>query len=81
MRQYESPCTKHLCSALALQMFWLRGFRPLQQSSTIATCVRPNSSLEPTRYGRYRLAAPGPRCHCPSAAKRHLPPQAAQLER
>lgn len=41
----------------------------------------PNPSLEPTRYGKRRLAAPGRSCYCPSAAKRHLPARAAQLER
>ena len=45
------------------------------------TEVTPNPSLEPTRYGRRRLAAPGHRDHCPSAASRHLPQRAAQLER
>jgi hypothetical protein len=43
--------------------------------------MTPNTSLEPTRYGRHRLAAPGHRGHCPSAASRHLPPRAAQLQR
>lgn len=42
--------------------------------------MRPNSSLEPTRYGRCRLAALGHRGHCPKATSRH-PPRAAQLER
>ena len=41
----------------------------------------PNPSLEPTRYGRHCLAAPGQSSHRPSAAKQHLPPRAAQLER
>ena len=40
-----------------------------------------NPSLEPTRYGRRRLAAPGNRCHFPSAASQHLPPRAAWLDR
>jgi predicted DNA binding CopG/RHH family protein len=35
--------------------------------------VTPNPSLEPTRYGRRRLAAPGEQVHPPSAAKRRLP--------
>jgi len=43
--------------------------------------VRHNPSLEPTRYGRRRLAAPDNRGHCRSAASRHLPPWSAQLER
>jgi hypothetical protein len=43
--------------------------------------VRSNPSLEPTRYGRRRLAAPGQVSYCPSAAKRHLTPRAAQLKR
>jgi hypothetical protein len=43
--------------------------------------ARPNPSLELTRYGRRRLAAPGRRWHCPSAASRPLPQRAAQLER
>lgn len=42
--------------------------------------MRPNPSLEPTRYGRRRLAAPGAGANCPSAAERRLPPQAAQLK-
>lgn len=33
----------------------------------------PNPSLEPTRYGSRRLAAPGYVVHCPCAAKRRLP--------
>lgn len=41
----------------------------------------PNPSLEPTRYGRRWLAAPGLRHHCPCAASQHLSPRAAQLER
>jgi len=36
---------------------------------------RPNPSLEPTRYGRHCLAAPGQHIHCPCAAKQHLPPR------
>jgi hypothetical protein len=43
--------------------------------------LRPNPSLEPTRYGRRRLAAPGQGSHRPSAASRHLPPRSSQLER
>jgi hypothetical protein len=43
--------------------------------------LTPNPSLEPTRSGRHRLAAPGYCVHCPSAAKRRPPPRAAQLER
>jgi hypothetical protein len=35
----------------------------------------------PTRCGRRRLAAPGHRCHHPCAARQHLPPWGAQLER
>ena len=49
--------------------------------SHAATSVRPNHSLEPTRYGRQRK--PGPRycVHCLSPGLRCLPPRAAQLER
>jgi hypothetical protein len=43
--------------------------------------ARPNPSLELTRYGRQRLAAPGAGAHCPCAASRRLPPRAAQLQR
>ncbi len=43
--------------------------------------MRPNPSLEPTRYGMHCLAAPGYGVHFPSAAKQRLPPRAAQLER
>jgi len=41
----------------------------------------PNPSLEPTHYGRHRLAAPGLIWYCPYAAKRRLPPRSSQLER
>jgi hypothetical protein len=41
-----------------------------------AARATPNPSLEPTRYGRGRLAASDQDCHCPS-----LPTRAAQLER
>jgi hypothetical protein len=52
-------------------------------NSRFAKCVpvRPNPSLEQTRSGRRRLAAPGNRGHCPSAASRRPPPRAAQLKR
>jgi hypothetical protein len=41
----------------------------------------PNHSLELTRYGSRRLAAPEAGGIFSSAAKRRLPPRAAQLER
>ena len=47
----------------------------------LAETPPPNPSLELTSYGRRRLAAPGHGGNCPSAAKRHLPPRAAQLQR
>ena len=37
--------------------------------AAIASSVPPNDSLEPTRYGRRRLAAPGHRGHRPSAVR------------
>jgi hypothetical protein len=43
--------------------------------------ARPNQSLELTRYGRRRKAAPRPMGHSRSAALRHLPPRSAQLQR
>jgi hypothetical protein len=43
--------------------------------------LRANPSLEPTRYGRRRLAAPGANGHLPSAAKQRLPQRSPQLER
>jgi hypothetical protein len=43
--------------------------------------LRANPSLEPTRYGRRRLAAPGHHGNCPSAASRRLPQRSPQLER
>ena len=43
--------------------------------------LRANPSLEATRYGRRRLAAPGHRGNCPSAASRRLPQRSPQLER
>ena len=39
--------------------------------------VKPNPSLKLTRYGMRCLAAPGQVCYFPSAAKQHMPPQAA----
>ncbi len=47
----------------------------------MAESAAPNPSLEPTRYGRRYLAAPGHVAHRPAAAKQHLLPRAAQLER
>ncbi len=41
----------------------------------------PSYSLEPTSYGRHRLAAPGQALHRPCAASRLLPPRSAQLQR
>ena len=38
--------------------------------------VLPNTSLNLTRYGSQRLAAPGTCGIMPSAAKRRLPPRA-----
>lgn len=46
-----------------------------------AARVRPNPSLEPTRYGRQWLAAPRHGGHHRYAASHCLPPRAAQLER
>jgi hypothetical protein len=43
--------------------------------------LRANPSLEATRYGRRRLAAPGASGHFPSAAKQRLPQRSPQLER
>jgi len=43
--------------------------------------VMPNPSLEPTHYGKRRLAAPGPVGYSPYAASRRLPPRSSQLER
>jgi hypothetical protein len=43
--------------------------------------MRPNTSVNLTRYGRRRLAAPGHGEHRPSAASRHLPPRAGYRER
>ena len=43
--------------------------------------MTPNPSLEPTRYGRHCLAAPGWVHDYPYAAKQCLPPRAAQLKR
>ena len=58
----------------------LRRHRQRQGNGSVQT-VTPNPSLEPTRYGRHRLAPPGYAVHCPSAAKRRQPPRAAQLKR
>jgi hypothetical protein len=43
--------------------------------------MRPNPSLEPTRYGMRCLPASGPVGYSPSAGKQHMPPPSAQLER
>lgn len=43
--------------------------------------MRPNTSVELTRYGSQRLAATGGSRIMPSAAKRRLPTRAAHLER
>jgi hypothetical protein len=43
--------------------------------------TRPNPSLELTRSGRRRKAAPRPMRHFRSAALRRLPPRSAQLQR
>jgi hypothetical protein len=43
--------------------------------------ARPNPSLEPTRYGRHRLAASRQGGYRRCAAKRYLPPRSPQLER
>jgi len=59
---------------------WPLAHRPFRSLSA-AHRMRPNTSLEPTRSGRRRLAAPGHRCHRPSAASRPLPPRSAQLQR
>lgn len=41
----------------------------------------PEPSLGPTRCAGHRLAAPGHRGHCPSAASRRPPPRLARFER
>jgi hypothetical protein len=46
-----------------------------------ASLAQPNPSLEATRYGRQRLAAPGACAHLPCAASRRLPQRSPQLER
>jgi hypothetical protein len=43
--------------------------------------VRPNPSLEPTRYGRHCKAGLRYSVHCLSPALQCPPPRAAQLER
>ena len=43
--------------------------------------VQPNTSVNLTRYGRRRLAAPGEVTSFPYAASRRLPPRAGYLER
>lgn len=43
--------------------------------------VPPNPSLRLTPYGMRRVAAPGASGIMPSAAKQHMPPVAAELER
>jgi hypothetical protein len=65
---------------LAWRPSWPLASRPFR-SLAAAHRMRPNNSLEPTRSGRRRLAAPGHRCHRPSAASRRLPPRSAQLQR
>jgi hypothetical protein len=59
---------------------WPLARRPFRSLSATHR-MRPNNSLEPTRSGRRRLAAPGHHCHRPSAASRRLPPRSAQLQR
>ena len=43
--------------------------------------VLPNTSVNLSRYGSRRLAAPGAGADCPSAASRRLPPRPGYLER
>jgi len=52
------------CGILLFPIFW-------PQST-----VLPNPSLNRTRYGSRRLAAPGHSAHCPCAASRRLPQRA-----
>ena len=52
------------------------GARRLGARCVSAVAGLPNTSLNLTRYGRPRLAAPGHRSHCPSAASRVLPTRA-----
>jgi hypothetical protein len=69
-----------LAQHLAWHSLWPLAHRPFRSLSATHR-MRPNNSLEPTRSGRRRLAAPGHRCHRPSAASRLLPPRSAQLQR
>ena len=57
------------------------GFSPAKALCCSRCAARPNTSVNLTRYGRRRLAAPGAGAHCPSAASRRLPPRAGYLER
>ena len=52
------------CGILLFPIFWPQ------------RTVLPNPSLNRTRYGRRRLAAPGHRGYCPCAARRRLPQRA-----
>ena len=58
----------------------MKAFSRIREYSAAAR-VRPNPSLEPTRYGR--LCKPGLRyaVHSLSPGLQSLPPRAAQLER
>jgi len=75
-RCFAGPCPR----PLACRSGWPLAHRPFRSLSAPHR-MRPNNSLEPTRSGRRRLAAPGYRCHHPSAASRPLPPRSAQLQR
>ena len=57
------------------------GQSPFPHCHASATLLLPNPSVNLTRYGRRRLAAPGVVSHFPSAASRRQPPLAGYLKR
>jgi len=58
------PFGRSKCGILLFPIFWAQ------------RTVLPNPSLNRTRYGSRRLAAPGHCANCPCAARRRLPQRA-----
>jgi hypothetical protein len=56
-------------------------FFQVRKAQPRAATARPNSSLEPTRYGRQRKPGLRHLVHHLSPGLRRLPPRSAQLER